>query len=111
VTCGSFFTGKSSLDGRSMSMAGFCGALGIVLGRPVADHTGLNGSYDIHLEFDPQGINLGGGAGALSADVTDDTQPSIFSALQQQLGLKIQSHKEPTQVLVIDQLERLPTAN
>jgi uncharacterized protein (TIGR03435 family) len=113
VTCGAFFTGQSSLEGRSMSMSGFSNALGIVLGRPVADHTGLSGLYDIHLEFDPQGVNLGNGSSGLSVDVdkSDATQPSIFSALQQQLGLKLQSHKEPAEVLVIDRLERLPSAN
>ncbi|HTA42601.1 MAG TPA: TIGR03435 family protein [Bryobacteraceae bacterium] len=113
VACGSFFTGQSSLDGRSMSMAQFCNALGIVPGRPVADHTGLGGRFDIHLEFDPEGVNPGNGSSGLSAaaDSSAGTQPSIFSALQQQLGLKLQSHKEPTEVLVIDRLERLPTGN
>jgi uncharacterized protein (TIGR03435 family) len=113
VTCGTFFTGRSSLDGRNMSMTGFCHALGIVLGRPVTDRTGLNGRFDIHLEFDPEGVNLGNGSTGLSSEVdkSDGTQPSIFSALQEQLGLRLQSHKEPTEVLVIDQLERLPTGN
>jgi uncharacterized protein (TIGR03435 family) len=113
VTCGTFSTGQSSLEGRSMSMTGFCNALGIVLGRPVADHTGLSGSFDIHLEFDPEGVNLGNGSTGLSSEVdeSDGAQPSIFSALQQQLGLRLQSHKEPTEVLVIDRLERLPTEN
>ena len=94
-------------------MAAFCNALGIVLGRSVADHTALNGVFDIHLELDPQGVNLGNGSSGLSADPdkSDSAQPSIFSALQQQLGLKLESHKEPTEVLVVDQLERLPTAN
>jgi len=113
MTCGAFFTGQSSLDGRSMSTAVFSNALGIVLGRPVSDHTGLTGRYDIHLEFDPEGVNLGNGSSGLSsdADKSDGTQPSIFTALHQQLGLKLESHKEPTEVLVVDRLERLPTAN
>ncbi len=113
VTCSAFFTGPSSLDGRSMSMAGFCNALGIVLGRPVTDRTGLAGRFDIHLEFDPEGVNLGNGSSGLSSggDKSDGSQPSIFSALQRQLGLRLQSHKEPTEVLVIDRLERLPTEN
>jgi uncharacterized protein (TIGR03435 family) len=113
VTCGSFFTGRSSLDGRSMSMAQFCNSLGTVLGRRVADHTGISGRFDIHLEFDPDGVNPGNGSSGLSAaaDPSERTQPSIFSALQQQLGLKLQSHKEPTEVLIIDRLERLPTSN
>ncbi len=113
VTCGSFFTGPSSLDGRSMSMMGFCNALGIVLGRPVADRTDLSGRFDIHLEFDPEGVNLGNGSSGLSSDVnqSDGALPSIFSALQQQLGLRLQSHKEPTEVLVVDRLERHPAEN
>jgi len=113
VACGAFFTGPSSLDGRSMSMAGFCDALSIVLGRPVTDHTRLSGRYDIHLEFDPEGVNLGNGPSALSANTkqSDNELPSIFSALQNQLGLKLQAHKEATEVIVIDRLERLPSAN
>jgi uncharacterized protein (TIGR03435 family) len=113
VICGSFYTGQASLDGRSMSMAQFCNALAIVLGRPVTDHTGLDGRFDVHLEFDPQGVNLGKGDSGLTADPdkSDGAQPSIFSALQQQLGLKLQSHKEPAEVLVIERLERLPTEN
>jgi uncharacterized protein (TIGR03435 family) len=113
LSCGAFFTGQTSLDGRSMSMGAFCNALGIVLGRPVSDHTGLQGVFDIHLEFDPEGVSTGNGSPGLSTDPDkpDGTQPSIFSAVQQQLGLKLQSHKEPTEVLVVDRLERLPTAN
>jgi uncharacterized protein (TIGR03435 family) len=113
VACGSFYTGQASLDGKSMSMAQFCNALAIVLGRPVTNHTGLDGRFDIHLEFNPEGVNLGKGASGLTTDLeqSDGAQPSIFSALQQQLGLKLQSRKEPAEVLVIDRLERLPTEN
>ena len=94
-------------------MAQFCNALAIVLGRPVTDHTGLDGRFDIHLEFDPEGVNLGNGAPQLTTELekSDRTQPSIFSALQQQLGLKLQSHKESAEVLVIGRLERLPAEN
>lgn len=113
VTCGTFYTEQSSLDVRSMSMTQFCNTLGIVLGRPVTDRTGLGGRFDVHLEFDPEGVNLGNGSSGLSADVNrpDGTQPSLFSALREQLGLRLQSHKEPTEVLVIDRLDRLPTDN
>jgi uncharacterized protein (TIGR03435 family) len=96
-----------------MSMAQFCNSLAIILGRPVTDHTGIDGRFDIHLEFDPAGVNLGKGASALTTDLdkSDGIQPSIFSALQQQLGLKLQSYRQPAEVLVIDRLERLPTEN
>jgi uncharacterized protein (TIGR03435 family) len=113
VTCGTFYTGQASIDARSMSATQFSNVLAIVLGRPVVDRTGLDGRFDIHLEFDPQGVNLGNGNTDLTSetDQRDGTQPSIFSALQQQLGLRLQSHKEPTDLIFIDRLNRLPTDN
>jgi uncharacterized protein (TIGR03435 family) len=113
VTCGTFYTEATSIEARSMSLTQFANLLAIVLGRPVVDRTGLDGRFDVHLEFDPQGVNLGHGLSGLTADPdqSDSTRPSIFSALPQQLGLRLQSHKEPTEVIVIDQLNRLPTEN
>ena len=113
VTCGTFFTGQTSIDARSMTMTQFANVLAIVLGRPVVDRSGIDGRFDIHLNLDPQGVNLGNGFTGLTsdADQRDGAQPSIFSALQQQLGLRLQSHKEPTDVIVIDRLNRLPTDN
>jgi uncharacterized protein (TIGR03435 family) len=72
-----------------MSTPQFCNALAIVLGRPVTARTGLNGNFDFHLEFDPDSVNPGYGDSGWSADWdrSDSSQPSIFSALQQQSGL------------------------
>jgi uncharacterized protein (TIGR03435 family) len=69
------------------------------LDRPVIDQTGLTGMFDIHLEFARDGAP----AGDLSA-------PSLFTAVQEQLGLKLTPDKGPVEVLVIDHLER-PSEN
>jgi uncharacterized protein (TIGR03435 family) len=113
VTCGTFFTGPSSLDARKMSMAQFANTLSMVLGNPVLDKTGIAGSFDIHLEFDPEGTNLTG-RGALPLDAAPDddrAKPSLFTALQQQVGLRLQSEKVPATILVIDRAERMPSEN
>ena len=67
-------------------------------GRPVMDKTGLTGSYDIKLDFSPD-------------PSTDDSLPSIFTALQDTLGLKLEPQKIPVEVLVIDTVNRTPTEN
>jgi len=69
------------------------------LDRPVIDQTGLTGMFDVHLEFAHEGAP----AGDLSA-------PSLFTAVQEQLGLKLTPDKGPVEVLVIDHLER-PSEN
>ena len=74
------------------------------LDRPVIDRTGIAGLFDIHLEFSASEIAAAGG-------VDDNAAPSIFTALQDQLGLKLEPQKGQTEVLVIDHAERVPTAN
>jgi uncharacterized protein (TIGR03435 family) len=75
------------------------------LGRVVVDKTGLAGRYDFTLKWTPD-------FGQSSAAATDpaDSGPSIFTAVQEQLGLKLESTKAPVQVLVIDHAE-MPSAN
>jgi uncharacterized protein (TIGR03435 family) len=69
------------------------------LGRPVVDRTGLTGSYDHKLEW----ASDGGVAG-------DSNGPSIFSVVQEQLGLRLESTKAPIETVVIDRVEK-PTEN
>ena len=76
-------------------------ALQTQVGQPVIDHTGLAGFYDIHLSFAPR---------LESQPVDSDTGPSIFTAVQEQLGLKLVSSKQSVDVLIIDHIE-LPSAN
>jgi|SRR5215469_8445072 len=71
--------------------------LGNKLSHPVIDKTGLQGKYDWTLVWDPDpGV--------------DSTEPSIFTAVQEQLGLKLDAQKGPVKVLVIDSVER-PSEN
>jgi uncharacterized protein (TIGR03435 family) len=75
------------------------------LGRPIYNQTGLNGNYNFTLQFAPEQIS----ARANAAVETDSAAgPSIFTALQDQLGLKLQPAKGPVTVMVVDHIERPP---
>jgi uncharacterized protein (TIGR03435 family) len=74
------------------------------VGRIVVDKTGLAGYYDFTLNFAPEGVP-GAPAGA-AAPPADVTAPSLFTAMQEQLGLKLEPGREPIEVLVIDRAER-----
>ncbi|MGD0628281.1 MAG: TIGR03435 family protein [Terracidiphilus sp.] len=80
------------------------------VGRVVVDKTGIQGRYDITLTWSPDdGVNSGFGGTAGSAPAAN-AGSSIFTALQEQLGLKLESQKGPVQVLVIDSID-MPSAN
>jgi uncharacterized protein (TIGR03435 family) len=85
-------------------------------GRAVIDATGLTGSYDFALNFTPDDVHIAQindavpGQGAANSSSTDSTGPSLFTALQEQLGLKLESRKAPVEVLVIDHVEQ-PSPN
>jgi uncharacterized protein (TIGR03435 family) len=93
---GSFSDGKFEV--RRISMQNLAASLSRTVGRVVVDKTGLEGGYDFTLEFAPEGADA------------SDTRPSIFTAVEEQLGLKLISSKGPVDVIVIDHIER-PTAN
>ncbi len=75
----------------------------LVLGRVVLNQTGLNGRYDLSLRWTPDDP-------ASSASSSPDAPPDIFTAIQEQLGLKLESTKGPVSVLVIDSVEK-PSLN
>jgi uncharacterized protein (TIGR03435 family) len=99
--------GQFLADGATIS--GLVDRLGDVLGRSVIDKTGLTGNYDIKLEWTPD-ENEGGmmrvvqGRGDQPPDAP--TGPSLMTALQEQLGLKLESTKGPVALLVIDHVEK-----
>ena len=78
-----------------------------VLDRPVVDKTGISGRYDFDLEFTPDESLFGG---ALGKNTDDANMPGLFSAIQQQLGLRLQAARGPVEALVIDRAEP-PSAN
>lgn len=89
-----------------IDMTGLAGALaGAVLRRPVIDKTGFTGTFDINLEWTTDQNPAAGPDGPGQAS-TDATGPSVFTVLQDQLGLKLASAKGPVEVLVIDHVEK-----
>jgi uncharacterized protein (TIGR03435 family) len=83
------------------------GFLTAVLRRQVIDKTGIIGTFDVHLQWNPEDIRSSEDPNGVSADAT---LPSLFTALQDELGLKLESARGPVEVLVIDHIER-PTEN
>ena len=68
---------------------------------PVIDHTGFQGTYDIQLDWVPRQLG----------DSDAAAGPTVFDALEKQLGLKLERRKEPRPVIIIDKVDRLPTEN
>jgi len=102
--------------GGKVSMASLTPTLSNLLGRTVIDKTGFTGTFDVDLQFAPdQALAVlpppgPPGAPGATAPATDPAGPSIFTAIQEQLGLKLDSGKGPVEVLVIDSVEK-PTEN
>jgi uncharacterized protein (TIGR03435 family) len=99
-----FRGGLTMLTLQTAEISALTGELSGRLSRPVIDKTGLIGKYDIKLEW-AHDTSLSSDAAA-----NDASGPSIFTAVQEQLGLKLQPAKAPVDVIVIDQVEQ-PTAN
>jgi len=119
--------GNARMTANRQSMAGLAEMLSGQLELPVVDMTGLTGKYDFTLSFAPEGLvgmGLPGGLpppppnapapgeglpGMPSASAPDaQSSPNLFTALQEQLGLKLEQRKGPVDLLVIDHLERTP---
>ena len=101
-----------SLVGRNTGLNGVANGLqSNIMDKPVVDQTGLTGRYDFQLRFTPDGnqaANFGGLEPGNPADL--DAPPDIFTAFEQQLGLKLQPTKAVVDVMVIDRIER-PSPN
>ena len=83
---------------------------GNIVGRPVRDKTGLQGSYDIKLEWTPDSGASGPGGDGPPPPPTDGTGATIFTAIQEQLGLKFEAAKGPVDTYRIDSVQK-PTEN
>jgi len=109
--------GGGQLTGQGVPMENLVHMLSQQLGRDVLDQTGLKGKYDFTLQWTPdqsQGAMMqgpgGGTPGPDSPPPPDPNGPSIFTAIQEQLGLKLESTKGPVEILVIDHVEK-PSEN
>lgn len=102
--------GKIRLTAKHMSMRALAGYLETQTLSPTADNTGLNGEYDFILEFSPDPRWRGLVESPSIADYTKDAQ-NLFSALQDQLHLKLETTKAPLDFLIVDHADKLPTEN
>ncbi len=94
---GGFIWGEDHVTCRAFSMAGLASRLSgpvFKLGRPVVDMTGIKGAYDFTLKWS-----------------SDAEGASIFTALQEQLGLRLEARKTTFSILVVDHMDRTPTGN
>jgi uncharacterized protein (TIGR03435 family) len=99
----SFGGPPGKLIGTGVTIAMFSNVLAGNVGRPVVDRTALPGSFDIELTFDPASTAQAPPGAPPGPLPLDDSKPSIFTALQEQLGLKLESTRGPIDVLVVDQ--------
>jgi uncharacterized protein (TIGR03435 family) len=102
-------TGRGSVTGENASLASLAQALSDAMSKPVIDQTSVPGVFTFTLEWTPPVVQ----PGSLTADDEDPNVlpdmprgPSLWSAIEQQLGLKLEGRKVPLEVLWIDQAER-----
>ena len=99
---------RRAVHAPAATLSGLADLLGVVLGRPVIDRTGIPGKFDFDLEFAIDQSTPGFVADDASS--SSDAGPSIFTAIQDELGLKLESTKGPVEFLVIDRV-RMPSEN
>jgi uncharacterized protein (TIGR03435 family) len=109
---GLFFRGLGIFPVRNATMGDFTGTMqAVVLDRPVVDKTGIQGRYDFTLTWTPDETQFGGRGGQAPPPADPaNAPPGLFTAIQEQLGLKLEATKATVEVFVIDRLEK-PTAN
>jgi uncharacterized protein (TIGR03435 family) len=108
------------LEAKKMAVDGLVNTLSNLTGKPVVDETGLKGIYDFTLDFAPESAEGpmmmapppgGGGEVRMPSASEPASGATIYSAVQQQLGLKLESKKLPLDNVVIDRIEKIPTEN
>jgi len=111
--CGGFSNSPGQMLGTRVTMGKLASNLTGTMNRTVVDRTGLTGTYDLVLKWVPdEFVTPPGGDAAPPAGGSSDNQgSSIFTALREQLGLRLESQKGPVETLVIDHVERTPTPN
>jgi uncharacterized protein (TIGR03435 family) len=84
------------------SMEHFAGILGGQIRQPILNATGLTGKYDFTFFWSYE---------AMQPNAPADAGPTIYAAIQEQLGLKLESRKVPVDLLMVDHIEKSPTEN
>jgi uncharacterized protein (TIGR03435 family) len=111
---GLFFRGKlGDLGVRNANMGDFTGLMQeAVLDRPVLDQTGITGRYDFTLVWTPDDSQFAGMGAKIPPAPADDGKapPNLYTAIQEQIGLKLEASKAPADVMVVDHVEK-PSEN
>ena len=97
--------GRGSLSAKNVQIARLADRLSNLLGSAVVDQTGNSGFFNFDLSWSPEKTSP-----SPSASGGDDNRPSLFTALQEQLGLKLESRKVPVEFIVIDRVDK-PSLN
>ena len=109
--CGGMAMSMRSYTAVSVPVANLAPGLSRLLGRTVVDKTGLTGKFDVDVEWTPdQTQALQPPPGVPAPPTSGGEAPSIFTAFQEQLGLKFESQKGPVEILVIERAEK-PSEN
>jgi uncharacterized protein (TIGR03435 family) len=95
------------LEATKVPLQKFADLLAKLTGQPVANETNLTGAFTFTLEWSPDETQRYRG----DPDAPPTGGPTLFSALQDQLGLKLEGRKTAVEVLVVDHIERTPTEN
>jgi uncharacterized protein (TIGR03435 family) len=98
-------TRPGGMGAGGLPLSELAASLSQVLERVVVDHTGLMGNFDLTLTWTPDQVPQRDSAGGPALPPIDPNGPSIFTAVQEQLGLKLESTKGPVDVLVIDSVD------
>jgi len=94
--------GETEIKFWNESVKSFAIRIANPAGRPVVDRTGLEGTYDFDLKFATEDTPI---------DSADSNLPDLFTAVQEQFGLKLVPQKVPVETLVIDHVDKIPTEN
>jgi uncharacterized protein (TIGR03435 family) len=108
--CGGMMAGPGHMATQKVTMEVFAGILGNYVDRIVVDQTGLTGVFDLDFEFTPLQTPVGIPRGPDSGAPDPSAPPLIFTAVQEQLGLKLEPQTSLVDVLVIDHVEQ-PSEN
>lgn len=100
--CGQWYSGRNQMNGTRLMMAQLADGLTFNLDRIVVDKTGYNKTFDMKLTWSPDPD---------PGDKTDVPEgPSLFTAVQEQLGIRLEASKAPVDIIVVDHVEK-PTEN
>jgi uncharacterized protein (TIGR03435 family) len=103
---GSFSFGRGHIEAKAGALAAFADRLSQMLDRPVIDYTNVPGVFDFTLDWSPEQPMTNP-----ADDSASPAGPSIFTAIQQQLGLRLEARHGPVEVLVVDRGNRVPSEN